>query len=104
MRRTLLLAMALGLTVAGTGCATALNVQDASLRKPYGGVAMPLNDFFGGGDSADYASLLLWPFWLVDKPLSLFADTLTLPYILWAQHDTLLSPKSQISQPTQPTP
>ncbi|MGH7170475.1 MAG: YceK/YidQ family lipoprotein [Gemmataceae bacterium] len=90
MRQRLLLAMALGWTVVGTGCATALNVQDASLRKPYGGVTMPITDFFGGGESgesAEYSSLFFWPFWLMDKPLSLFADTLTLPYTLNAQRN-----------------
>ena len=87
--------MGLGLTVAGTGCATALNVQDDSLRKPYGGFVMPLTEFFGGGESAEYASLLFWPFWLLDKPLSLVADTLTLPYTLYPQRDTQSPPKSQ---------
>lgn len=104
MRRMLLYAMALGLTIAGNGCATALNVQDASFCKPYGGFTMPMNDFFGGGEPADYASLLFWPIWLLDKPFSLFADTLTLPYILAKQQDAQSSTKSQSPQPIQPAP
>ncbi|MHB1426384.1 MAG: YceK/YidQ family lipoprotein [Gemmataceae bacterium] len=100
----LLLSMALGLTVAGTGCATALNLQEASQRKPYGGFTMPMTDFFGGGDSAEYAAFLFWPFWLLDKPLSLFADTLTLPYTLSVQHDAQTPPKSQNPPPIQSAP
>lgn len=99
--------MALGLTVAGAGCATALNVQDASLRKPYGGVAMPPTEFFGGnesGEAAEYAALFFWPLWLFDKPLSLFADTLTLPYTLYAQRAAQSPPKNQGPRPTLPAP
>jgi uncharacterized protein YceK len=98
----LLMAMALGLSVAGTGCATALNVQDASLHKPYGGFTMPLTDFFGGGEHGETAALLFWPVWLIDKPFSLFADTLTLPYILYAQRDAQAPPGDQGGQPSEP--
>jgi uncharacterized protein YceK len=90
--------MAVGLMGAGNGCATALNVQDASLRKPYGGVTMPITDFFGGcesGEFAEYASVFFWPLWLCDKPFSLLADTLTLPYTLAAQRDASSPPKEQ---------
>ena len=89
--------MALGLTVVGSGCATALNIQDASRCKPYGGVAMPLTEFFGGGESgeaSEYSALFFWPFWVLDKPLSLFADTLTLPYTLHVQQSTASPPKN----------
>lgn len=104
MRRMLLLAMALGLIVESMGCATALNVQDASLCKPYGGVTMPLFMFSGGGELAESAALFLWPYWLLDKPLSLFADTLTLPYTLWAQRDTQSSTNRQIPQLSPASP
>ena len=100
----LLYAMALGLTIAGSGCATALNVQDASFCKPYGGFTMPINDFFGGGEPAEWASLLFWPIWLLDKPFSLFADTPTLPYLLVKQRDAQTPAKSQSPQPMQPAP
>jgi hypothetical protein len=87
VRRKLLFSLVLGLVGGNVGCATALNVQDASLRKPYGGVSMSLFQFSGGGELADSAALFLWPIWLLDKPLSLFADTLTLPYTLRGQRD-----------------
>jgi len=102
--RMLLWAMAAGLMVTSMGCATALNVQDASLRKPYGGVTMPLVVFSGNGEMAESAEIFLWPFWLLDKPLSLFADTLTLPYISWAQRDTQSSANSCPPQLTQLAP
>jgi len=98
VRRTFLLAMSLGLMIAGLGCATALNIQDASLRKPYGGVTMPLFEFSGGGELAEYSALILWPFWVLDKPLSFLADTLTLPYTLWAPRDTESSTYRQFPQ------
>jgi uncharacterized protein YceK len=107
VRRGLVFTIALGLTVGGSGCATALNIQDASLRKPYGGVTMPITEFFGGnesGEAAEYAALFFWPFWVLDKPLSLFADTLTLPYTLYAQRTPQSPPKDQGPQPTQPPP
>ena len=65
MRRTLHFTLALGLTIAGPGCATALNMQDASLRKPYGGVTMPITEFFGGGESgeaSEYSALFFGPY------------------------------------------
>ena len=71
VRRMLLFALASGLTVASLGCATALNMQDATLRKPYGGVTMPILDFFGNTESSEAAALLFWPVWLIDKPLEL---------------------------------
>lgn len=87
MRRTFFVALALGL-MTGLGCATALNVQNDSLRKPYGGVTMPLFEFCGGNQSTEHGALVLFPFWLLDKPLSLLADTLTLPYTLWPRQDS----------------
>jgi uncharacterized protein YceK len=96
VRRKLLLSLVLGLAVVDMGCATALNVQDASMRKPYGGVTMSLLVFSGDGEMAESAALFLWPFWLLDKPLSFFADTLTLPYIFWARQD---SPSSASTYP-----
>lgn len=107
MRHRLLFVMALGLMVVATGCATALNIQDAALRKPYGGVAMSITDFFGGSDSgeaSEYASLFFWPFWVFDKPLSLFADTLTLPYTLYSQRNTQSSQPNHSPQSTLPSP
>ena len=97
MRRMLVLTMAHGLMVASMGCATAMNMQDDSLRKPYGGVTMPLFEFTGG-DLAEYRALILWPYWVLDKPLSLFADTLTLPFILWSQRDAQSATYRQITQ------
>ena len=93
--------MALGSIAACMGCATALNIQDASQHKPYGGVTMPLTEFSGGGALAEYSAFFLWPYWLIDKPLSLVADTLTLPYTLKAQQDTELSTNRQIPQLSQ---
>jgi uncharacterized protein YceK len=83
-----MLPLVLALTLVGGGCATALNLQDESLRKPYGGFTMHLADFYGGGDFGELSGILFWPVWLVDKPLSLAADTVTLPYTLWVQRDT----------------
>lgn len=97
--------MAVGLAVVGSGCATALNVQDAALRKPYGGVTMRLTDFFGGGESgefSDYGAMFFWPFWVLDKPLSFVGDTLSLPYTLYAQRNTQSPPTNQGLQPTPP--
>jgi uncharacterized protein YceK len=99
VRRLLFFALTLTLSIAGTGCATALNMQDDSMRKPYGGVTMPVAEFFGGGESAEYSSLLFWPIWLFDKPLSLFADTLTLPFTLSAQRDSQSPAKNQTPAP-----
>jgi hypothetical protein len=81
-----MLLLATILAIPSGGCATAINTQDAALCKPFGGVTMPLTDFFGGSMS-DAVALLFWPIWLVDKPLSLVGDTLTLPYTLWVQRD-----------------
>lgn len=105
MRQWLLLAMAVGLTVAAMGCATALNLQDATLRKPYGGATMPITEFFGGsesGVSAEYGALFFWPFWLLDKPLSFLGDTLSLPYTLYVQRNAQTPPKEQNPQSPQP--
>lgn len=98
----LLFALASALTVASLGCATALNMQDEKLRKPYGGFTMPIIDFFGNTESSESAALLFWPVWLIDKPLSLFGDTLTLPYILYVGRETQAPPRKQSIQPTQP--
>jgi uncharacterized protein YceK len=100
----MVLAIPCGLIVSSVGCATALNTQDASLCKPYGGVTMSLFEFSGGGEMADYSALILWPIWLIDKPFSLFADTLTLPYVWWVQQHSRTSPNSQTPQfsPTAP--
>jgi uncharacterized protein YceK len=81
------------------GCATAINMQQADMRKPYGGVTMPLDDFFGGGEAGDYVLVRFWPIWLLDKPLSLAADTLTLPYTLWVQRATWLPEKKPATTP-----
>jgi uncharacterized protein YceK len=107
VRQSLLCTMTLGLTVVGTGCATALNIQDASRCKPYGGVTMPLTEFFGGcesGEASEYSAFLFWPFWLFDKPFSLVGDTLALPYTLRAQRNTQSPPKNQSTQspPSEP--
>jgi len=90
--------------IAGLGCATALNIQDASLSKPYGGVTMPLVEFSGGGELSEYSALILWPFWLLDKPLSLLADTLTLPYTLWAPRDSESTTYRQIPKLSPSSP
>lgn len=90
--------MALLLMVASTGCATALNIQDAEMCKPYGGVTMSLYEFTGGNELSEYSSVILWPIWLLDKPLSLFADTLALPYTLRAQKDTHSATNRQVPQ------
>src|SRR5262245_5019746 len=100
----LVLTVAHGLMVAGVGCATAMNMEDNSQRKPYGGVTMPLFEFTGDGDLAEYRALLLWPYWVLDKPLSLFADTLTLPYILWSQRDAQSSTNRQFPQLSAASP
>jgi hypothetical protein len=100
----LLLALASGLTVASLGCATALNIQDATMQKPFGGVTMPILDFFGNTESSESAALLFWPVWLIDKPLSLFGDTLSLPYILYVRRDAPLPMQKQNPQSTQPAP
>jgi hypothetical protein len=93
--------MALALAIAGDGCATVLNVQDAAMRKPYGGFTMPLNDFCGGEPGGEYAALVCWPLWLADKPLSLFGDTIALPYLLWLQRDARPPPNGQSAEPVQ---
>jgi uncharacterized protein YceK len=74
--------LAVVLIASAGGCATAINLQQADMRKPYGGFTMPLDDFFGGGEAGDYVRVRFWPIWLLDKPLSLAGDTLTLPYTL----------------------
>ena len=96
--------MVLGLTVADAGCATALNVQDASLRKPYGGVRMSLFQFSGGNELSDSAALFLLPYWLLDKPFSLIADTLTLPYTLRTPQDSQSSVNTYPPQLTHTPP
>jgi uncharacterized protein YceK len=88
MCRRISICLMVALTVLVGGCATAINMQDAALRKPYGGFTMPLDDFFGGSEAGDYVLVRFWPIWLLDKPFSLFGDTLTLPYILWLQRDS----------------
>jgi hypothetical protein len=100
----LLFALAFGLTIASLGCATALNMQDEKLRKPYGGFTMPIVDFFGNTESSEAAALLFWPVWLIDKPLSLFGDTLTLPYVLYVRRDTQTPVQIRRPQSTQPAP
>lgn len=104
MRRILLTVMALGMMIACAGCASALNLQNDSLRKPYGGVTMSLFDFSGGGEAAEYAGLFLSPYWLIDKPLSFLADTLTLPYTLWAKQNPPSSPNTYPPKLSQPAP
>jgi uncharacterized protein YceK len=104
VRRRLLLTIALPLTVAGFGCATALNVQDDSRCKPYGGVTMSLFEFSGDGERAEEAAIFLWPFWVMDKPLSFFADTLTLPYTLWTRWNTQSSTNHQTPHLTPDLP
>lgn len=96
--------MALLLPVGGLGCATALNIQDDSRCKPYGGVTMSLFEFSGDGERAEESALFLWPFWVLDKPLSFFADSLTLPYTLWAQRNTQSSTNRQAPQHTPGAP
>jgi hypothetical protein len=93
--------MVLVLAIAGNGCATALNMQDAKMHKPYGGVTMSLNDFCGGEPGGDYAAFVCWPIWLADKPLSLCADTITLPYLLWLQRDAQQPQNGQSAEPVQ---
>ena len=93
MRRVLLVGMALALAIAGAGCATALNMQDAALQKPYGGFLMKPDEFFGGGHMGECSAILFWPMWLLDKPLSLAADTITLPYVLWHKRDDWYPPE-----------
>ena len=100
MRRVILLAMALMVSSA-CGCATALNMQDATMHKPYGGFTMPLDEFCGGGVGGEYTAIICWPIWLADKPLSLFADTITLPYLLWLQRDARQPPNEQSAAPVQ---
>jgi uncharacterized protein YceK len=89
----LLFAMALTTASGAAGCATAINIQDATLQKPYGGVTMSPADFFGGGQISESVAVLYWPLWLVDKPLSLVGDTLTLPYTLWVRRAAWLPEK-----------
>jgi uncharacterized protein YceK len=103
MRRRWLVAVVLALALAGGGCATALNLQDEVQRKPYGGFTMPIADFFGSGDFGEVGGILFWPLWLVDKPLSLFGDTITLPYTLWVRRGAA-SPQTQPSTPSEQKP
>lgn len=104
MRRILLMVLALGLMATSAGCASALSLQNAELRKPYGGVTMSLFDFSGGGESTDYSQLFLSPYWLLDKPFSFVADTLALPYTLWAKRNPPSSPSTYPPQLSQPAP
>jgi uncharacterized protein YceK len=95
------------LSLAGGGCASVLNLQDETLRKPYGGFTMPIAEFFGGGDFGEISGIFFWPVWLLDKPLSLCADTIMLPYTLWLQRETATPPQTPRSaalnaNPTQP--
>jgi uncharacterized protein YceK len=83
------------------GCATAINMQDAAMRKPYGGFTMSPDDFFGGSEAGEYVVVRFWPMWLLDKPLSLVADTVTLPYTLWVQRDAKLHPNGSNAVPGQ---
>jgi len=100
VRRRLFLAVSLTLLIGG--CATAINVQDATLQKPYGGFTMPVTDFFGGGATSDTVAVKFWPLWLVDKPLSFVGDTLTLPYTLWVQRNTWLPGSRPNAPPDRP--
>jgi hypothetical protein len=101
----LLLVGVFGAAVGAGGCATALNMQDVSLRKPYGGFTMPVDDFFGGEPAGEYTAVRFWPLWLLDKPLSLCADTLTLPYVLWLRREAESAPKPQgVPPPYGPPP
>jgi uncharacterized protein YceK len=92
------------LAVSLGGCATSINMQDAAMQKPYGGFTMPLEDFFGGNEAGDYVTMRFFPIWLLDKPLSLFGDTITLPYTLWLQRASRLhrdAPKASPGQAPQ---
>ena len=90
MCRRMAVCLMVALTVSLGGCATAINMQNVTMRKPYGGFTMPLDDFFGGNEAGDYVLLRFWPLWLLDKPFSLFGDTVTLPYTLWLQRESWL--------------
>jgi len=88
------------LTAGFSGCATAINMQNATMQKPYGGFTMPLDDFFGGTEAGDYVAVRFCPIWLLDKPLSLFGDTITLPYTLWVQRASWLPQKKPTGSTT----
>lgn len=85
--RRMLLRTVIGAAMIAGGCATALNLQDETSRRNYGGVLMAPGEFFGGGDAGDLSAIMFWPLWLLDKPLSLFGDTVALPYTLWVSRD-----------------
>ncbi len=101
MCRRLASCLAAVLVVSVSGCATAINMQQAAMRKPYGGVNMCLDDFFGGSEAGDCVLQRYWPIWLLDKPFSLFGDTVTLPYTLWVQRESWLPGKGLAATPDQ---
>lgn len=74
---------ALVAAVAGSGCATARNVEKAS-PTPFGGTTMSCYDYLGGGgQNTGFACAVMWPLWLLDKPCSFAGDVVTLPYVIW---------------------
>jgi uncharacterized protein YceK len=101
MNRRVAIWLAAALVISAGGCATAINLQEATKQKPYGGFTMPLDDFFGGAEAGDYVLLRFWPLWLLDKPLCLFGDTVTLPYTLWLQRAAWLPSTSPTAAPDQ---
>lgn len=83
MNRSVIILLAFLLPLTNFGCGTVRNVQTGG--EPYGGVRMKCYDWCGGGgQNAGFAAAVLWPFWLIDKPLCLVGDTVTLPYCLWS--------------------
>jgi uncharacterized protein YceK len=88
------------------GCGTIQNVERADARV-YGGFRMTCYEFCGGGgQNAGFATLVVWPFWLLDKPLSLVGDTLTIPYVIWLKMNvpTNASPETPATANPVPVP
>jgi len=87
-----------------TGCGTVQHLSNSPDRvRPYGGTRMCCHEWFGSskGQYAAMAGLYFWPFYLVDKPLCVVADTLTLPYTLRA---SALRSRTELGSPQPGAP
>jgi uncharacterized protein YceK len=104
--RTLLTTALLASLAGVTGCGTLLNVGEKDER-PYGGVGLDAKIIAQGvplgpaGFLCDIDIPSFWPLALMDIPLSLVADTLTLPITIAAITPKQPVDQSQSGQPSQ---
>ena len=83
-----------------SGCGTVQNLSHPGITQPDGGTCMKCYDWCGG-QNGGFAAAALWPFWLIDKPFCLVADTITLPDVLCA--DGTVRGWWEVLQPTPAT-